>query len=111
MEELTVVDLEKILGVKSHVIHYWEKEIPLVQPKKDKQGYRNIYSKRDAAILLRLKYLLYEKRYTVEGAREELFKELSGENQGNKAVLDEIRSELLDIYWACSSTRQILEDV
>jgi DNA-binding transcriptional MerR regulator len=110
MDGITMADLEKILMVKSHVIRFWEKEIPLIQPKKDKQGYRNIYSKRDVSIFLRLKYLLYEKRYTIKGAREALFKELSGVNQDKKAIIDEIRSELLDVYWACSKTESVFEE-
>jgi DNA-binding transcriptional MerR regulator len=91
-------DLERFLGVKAHVIRYWEKEVPLIQPKKDNAG-RRIYSKRDLLILFRLKYLLYDRRFTLEGAREQLFRELTGEQQGLKAHLEALRSGLVELYF------------
>ncbi|MDR1024981.1 MAG: MerR family transcriptional regulator, partial [Treponema sp.] len=50
-------DLERILNVKIHVLRYWEREIPLLQPKKDTNGKLH-YSDRDLQIFLRLKHLL-----------------------------------------------------
>jgi DNA-binding transcriptional MerR regulator len=90
-------DLERLLRVKNHVIRYWEKEIPLIQPKKDPFG-RYRYSDRDLQILLRLKHLLHERHFTVEGAREELYRELSGEGQDLRAAMADLRSELLRLY-------------
>ena len=90
-------DVERLLGVKAHVIRYWEREIPLIQPEKNKYG-RRIYRDRDLQILLRLKYLLYERRFTLEGAREQLYLELAGENQDLRAQISALRSELLKLY-------------
>jgi DNA-binding transcriptional MerR regulator len=78
------------------VIRYWEKEIPLIQPKRDSLGKRH-YSDHDIKVFLRLKYLLYEKHFTVEGARDELFRELSGGGQDLKIQIDALRSDLLRI--------------
>jgi DNA-binding transcriptional MerR regulator len=96
-------DLEKILGVKAHVIRYWEKEIPLIQSRRDLGG-RRVYAKRDLRIFFRLKYLLYDRRFTIEGAREQLFRERTGEgdggeNQNLKAHIEALRSDLLDLYF------------
>jgi DNA-binding transcriptional MerR regulator len=93
-------DLERFLGVRAHVIRYWEKEVPLIQPKKDSAG-RWIYSKRDLLIFFRLKYLLYNRRFTLEGAREQLFRELTGtgEQPGLKAHLEALRSGLVELYF------------
>jgi DNA-binding transcriptional MerR regulator len=88
----------RLLQVKVHVIRYWEREIPLIQPKKDTQGKRH-YSDRDIQILLRLKYLLYERHFTVEGAREELYRELSGDFQDLRAGIAALRRKLLDMYY------------
>jgi DNA-binding transcriptional MerR regulator len=84
------------LQVKAHVIRYWEREIPLIQPKRDSFGKRH-YSEADIQIFLRLKYLLYEKHFTVEGARDELFRELSGEGpaQDLRARINALRSDLI----------------
>jgi DNA-binding transcriptional MerR regulator len=93
-------DLEKLLGVKAHVIRYWEKEIPLIQSRRDLGG-RRVYAKRDLTVFFRLKYLLYDRRFTIEGAREQLFRELTGDIEGQqnlKAHLDALRGDLLDLY-------------
>jgi DNA-binding transcriptional MerR regulator len=87
--------------VKPYIIRYWEKEIPLLQPKKDSQG-RRTYTNRDMQLFLRLKYLLYDRRFTVEGAREQLFRELSGDNQDLRAQIAALRSELAELYFLVS---------
>jgi DNA-binding transcriptional MerR regulator len=94
----SIGDLERLLRVKIHVIRYWEKEIPLIQPKRDSQG-RRAYSNRDMQLFLRLKYLLYDRRFTVQGAREQLFRELSGERQDIRSQIADLRSNLLDLYF------------
>ena len=98
-------DLERLLRVKAHVIRYWEKEIPLVQPAKDTYG-RRVYSDRDFQILIRLKYLIYDRRFTLEGARDQLYRELAGEHQDLRGLISAVRSDLLGLffhirrYWA-----------
>jgi DNA-binding transcriptional MerR regulator len=94
-------DVARLLQVKVHVIRYWEREIPLIQPRKNKMGKRR-YSDRDMQILLRLKHLLYERHFTVEGAREELYRELSGDYQDLRARIAALRRELLDMYYLVS---------
>jgi DNA-binding transcriptional MerR regulator len=94
-------EVEDVLGVKAHVIRYWEKEIPLVQPKKNKFNGRMRYSQKDIQLLLRLKHLLYDKKFTVDGAREQLYLELSGDlrEQKLRSEIASLRSDLLDIYF------------
>jgi DNA-binding transcriptional MerR regulator len=98
MNTYTNKDLEKLLGEKGHVIRYWEKEIPMIQPQKDGSG-KFLYSTRDVQLLLRVKYLVHTKKYTLEGARDALLEELSGDNQDRKADIEAFRSELLHIYY------------
>ncbi|AEJ20660.1 MerR family transcriptional regulator [Gracilinema caldarium] len=90
-------DVERLLQVKAHVLRYWEKEVPLLQVRKDLGG-RRVYNSRDIRILLRLKYLIYERHFTLEGARDELLRELTGPGQDLRAELDALRSQLLDLY-------------
>ena len=101
MAPYTLGDMERLLEVKPYIIRYWEKEIPLLQPKKDSQG-RRICTNRDMQLFLRLKYLLYDRRFTVEGAREQLFRELSGDNQDLRAQIAALRSELAELYFLVS---------
>ena len=90
-------DVERLLQVKAHVLRYWEKEIPLLQVRKDLGG-RRVYTSRDIRILLRLKHLIYERHFTLEGARDELLRELAGPGQDLRAELDALRSQLLELY-------------
>jgi len=98
MASYSIGDVERLLQVKNHVIRYWEKEIPLIQPVKDVYGRRD-YRDRDLQILFRLKYLLYERRFTIEGAKTQLYRELAGEDQDLRGRISALRSELLELFF------------
>jgi DNA-binding transcriptional MerR regulator len=98
MASYSIGELEKLLGVKSHVIRYWEKEIPLIQSDKSNFGRRK-YRDRDLQLFFRLKYLLYERRFTIEGARDQLYRELAGENQDLRGSISALRSELMSLFF------------
>jgi DNA-binding transcriptional MerR regulator len=91
-------EVERLLGIRAHVLRYWEKEIPLLQVRKDLGG-RRVYTERDVALLYRLRYLLYERRFTLEGAREQLIKEASQGNQNLRAQIYNLRADLLSVYF------------
>ena len=67
-------EVSELLGVEPYVLRYWETEFPVLSPKKSGTGHR-LYRRKDVELLLRIKQLLYEKRYTIEGARQALQKE------------------------------------
>ena len=67
-------EVSELLGVEPYVLRYWESEFPALSPKKSGTGHR-LYRRKDVELLLRIKQLLYEKRYTIEGARQALQKE------------------------------------
>lgn len=98
MAAYQIGEVERLLDVKSHTLRYWEREFPLLQPRKDAFG-RRAYSGRDVTMLLRLKHLLYVRHFTIEGAREQLMLELSGSSQDLRAVIDSVRSELVAVYF------------
>jgi DNA-binding transcriptional MerR regulator len=62
-------EISKITGVESYVLRYWETEFPFLRPRKNKSGQR-VYVKKDLEMILQLKKLLYEERYTIEGVRK-----------------------------------------
>ncbi len=64
-------EVSRLVGVKPYVLRYWESEFPALAPKKSSSGQR-LYRRRDVELLLEIKRLLYEKRYTLEGARKHL---------------------------------------
>ena len=64
-------EVSELLGVEPYVLRYWETEFSVLQPKKSGTGHR-LYRRKDVELLLRIKHLLKEKRYTIEGARQSL---------------------------------------
>src|SRR3982751_1030348 len=64
-------EVSELLGVEAYVLRYWESEFPLLQPKKSGTGHR-LYRRKDVELLLRIKHLLRDKRFTIEGARQTL---------------------------------------
>lgn len=62
-------EVSKISGVESYVLRYWETEFPFLRPRKNKSGQR-VYVKKDLELILQVKKLLYQERYTIEGVRK-----------------------------------------
>ena len=104
MEGFQIREVCKFIGVKSYVLRYWEREIPLLSPRKDLSGHRR-YSWADLQILFRLRYLLYEKGYTVAGARKLIWEEFTGDGQNKKALYMAMRSELIVLLQKTRSIR------
>lgn len=96
---------EALLGVSAAALRHWEKEIPFLAPRKDAFGRRE-YSGRDLRVLLRLKHLLYARRFTIEGARDQLLAEMAGPNQDLRAVVDAARADLVASYLAAENLRR-----
>jgi len=62
-------DVSEIAGIKAHVLRYWESEFSGLHPRKNHAGQR-IYERRDVELVLEIKRLLYEQRYTISGAKK-----------------------------------------
>ncbi len=72
----SIGEVSELLNVKQHVLRYWETQFPSLKPKKNRAGNRT-YKVRDIKYLVTLKTLLYEKGYTIAGARKKLRKSLN----------------------------------
>jgi DNA-binding transcriptional MerR regulator len=64
-------EVAEIVGVPAYVLRYWEGEFKTVKPQKSRTQQR-VYRRRDVGTLLKIKYLLYEKKFTIAGARQQL---------------------------------------
>ncbi len=64
-------EVSRLVGVQPYVLRYWETEFPALAPRKAGSGHR-FYRRKDVELLLQIKQLLYEKRFTIEGARRHL---------------------------------------
>ena len=73
-------EVSELLGVEAYVLRYWETEFPVLSPKKSGTGHR-LYRRKDVELLLRIKHLLYDKRFTIEGARQSLHSEAKAPKQ------------------------------
>jgi len=75
---LKIGEVAKLLGVKPHVLRYWESEFPSLKPRKNPSGQR-IYAKADIEAIVEIKNLLYNQRYTISGAKKMLAHHDKGE--------------------------------
>ncbi len=64
-------EVAKLAGIKPYVLRFWESEFAGLGPKKSGTGHR-LYRRKDVELVLEIKRLLYDRRYTIEGARKVL---------------------------------------
>src|SRR5580700_12190219 len=80
-------EVSDLLGVEPYVLRYWETEFTALSPKKSGTGHR-LYRRKDVELLLRIKHLLYEKRFTIDGARQFLHEEAKSAHKEIKQEQD-----------------------
>lgn len=61
-------EVSRITKTEPYVLRYWETEFPFLKPRKSKSGQR-AYIKKDLELVLKIKELLYDEKYTIEGVR------------------------------------------
>jgi DNA-binding transcriptional MerR regulator len=64
-------EVSHLVGVEAYVLRYWEGEFPGLSPRKSETGQR-MFRRKDVELLLRIKHLLYDQKFTIEGARKAL---------------------------------------
>lgn len=94
MKYFSIGEVCRIIDVKPHVLRYWEQEIPALMPRKNHFGTR-MYSRRDIQTYLRVKHLLYIRKYTIDGARNKILEEMSGGGADYSARIAAMRETLL----------------
>jgi DNA-binding transcriptional MerR regulator len=62
-------EVSHLVGVEAYVLRYWESEFKGLSPKKSNTGQR-MFRRKDVELLLQIKHLLYERKFTIEGARK-----------------------------------------
>jgi DNA-binding transcriptional MerR regulator len=102
-------EVAKLAGIKPYVLRFWESEFSGLGPKKSGTGHR-LYRRKDVELVLEIKRLLYEKRFTIEGARKGLLskpkpepvKKVAARQQGelftgSASFYQDVRRELKEI--------------
>ncbi|MGM0444079.1 MAG: MerR family transcriptional regulator [Fibrobacterota bacterium] len=69
----SIGEVAEHFALEPHVLRFWEKEFTLLRPRKNRSGNR-MYSGRDVEIIDKIRFLLYEELFTIEGARRKLSK-------------------------------------
>ena len=122
----TIGEVAELCGVKTHVLRYWEQEFTQLRPVK-RRGNRRYYQHHEVLMIRRIRDLLYEQGFTINGARNRLQElaqaerlspaglvetqdaatmdadDVSPTDQGQTCSWEQIRQELLEI-------RDILEN-
>jgi len=99
----SIGEVGDLTGLKAHVLRYWETQFDMIAPTKNRGGNR-VYRAKEIETILLVKHLLYEKRFTIEGARQKL-KDLRKGGQLAQTrtesleprLTDEIRDRLLEV--------------
>jgi DNA-binding transcriptional MerR regulator len=110
----SISEVSTITALEQYVLRYWESEFPQLKPAKNRAGNR-IYTNKDIKLILYIKKLLRDERYTIEGAKrvlEEYVPEAETSEQlellnvpaKKKVTDDEIRTDMLEV-------RQFLEEL
>lgn len=98
-------EVSLLVGVEAYVLRYWESEFKGLSPKKSSSGQR-MFRRRDVEMLLQIKHLLYERKFTIEGARQWLLEHGSvrkttissqPDSSAPPNPLPEIRREVMEI--------------
>ena len=110
----SIREVAKMTEVEAHVLRFWEKEFPMLRPRRGRSGNR-IYKERDIQMVWAIKDLLWDQKYTIQGAVEKLKSDrslweehpLDGYKPGPvdpKEILLEVRTFLQELKtWTGSS--------
>ncbi|MEW5693962.1 MAG: MerR family transcriptional regulator [Candidatus Hydrogenedentota bacterium] len=87
----SIGEVSNITGIKPYVLRYWETEFQQLRPEKDKGGQR-VYRKKDIDLINKIKYLLYEEEFTIQGARKKIKEDKESASKYNKnELIDDLK--------------------
>lgn len=70
-EYYSISEVADLVGLPAHVLRYWETQFSVLNPSKNRSGNR-AYQRKEIRLILLVKQLLYDEKYTVEGAKQKL---------------------------------------
>jgi DNA-binding transcriptional MerR regulator len=70
-EFFSIGEISQLAGVKPYVLRYWESQFAALRPARRNSGQRK-FTRRDVEVIMKIRELLYERRYTIEGAKKYL---------------------------------------
>ena len=99
-EYYSIGEVCDLVGLKAHVLRYWESQFPALKPSKNRAGNR-VYQRKEIRLIILVRRLLYDEKYTIEGARQKVEELRKGGDLDDatrqlmdRGMVEEIRGEL-----------------
>jgi DNA-binding transcriptional MerR regulator len=92
-------EVSEILNVEPYVLRYWESEFKILKPTRTRARQR-LYHKKDLELLMEIKHLLYDEKFTIAGAKkrlQEMKKQSSAERKSKRGVKAKPREEVEEV--------------
>lgn len=117
-EYFSIGDVSEIVGVEPYVIRYWESKFGLIRPARRESGQRK-FTRRDVESILQVKELLYDRGFTIEGAKKHLKDRAKqgplqmsfelGDSSAAAGLLRDVKKDLMDILKTLNSADYTVE--
>lgn len=95
-------EVSEILNVEPYVLRYWESEFKILKPTRTRARQR-LYHKKDLELLMEIKHLLYDEKFTIAGAKkrlQEMKKQSSAEKRSKKGLKSKPKDEVEETFAA-----------
>lgn len=107
-------EVSKIVGVEPYVLRFWEREFLILKPAKTKTKQR-LYKRQDIEQILEIKKLLYEKKFTIEGAKKFIAEGAKKKGQPTQPALnfqeDELKEALRSVRGELEKIKTLLKGI
>ena len=102
-EYYSISEVCELVGLKPHVLRYWETQFHVLNPSKNRSGNR-VYQRKEIRLITLVKHLLYEEKYTVEGAKAKLDQLRRGRELADatgvvldRSMVEQLRADLSEL--------------
>ena len=114
----SISEVSKLTDLEQYILRYWETEFEQLKPSKNRAGNR-IYTNKDIKMILLIKNLLREEKYTIEGAKKILsdptelknMSTISKSNGNSSAVVESVKIDNRDIKKDLEELKNFLVDL
>jgi DNA-binding transcriptional MerR regulator len=106
----SIGEAARLVGVEPHILRFWETEFPTLRPKKNRAGNR-AYRPRDVDLIQAIKRLLYDERFTIDGARRRLAARRSKARSESLAKDRAIQPLLAEVRTSVTRVMAMLDDL
>ena len=104
----SISEVSDLVAVRPHVLRYWETQFSMLRPKKNRAGNR-MYRPDEVRLLMEIKELLYQRRFTIAGARRRLLDERhEPQPAASPAPTQSTHARKLALHEVTTELRQIL---